>query len=167
MPLPISAFLTPKDYPLGETVFLGIDPATQFGHMGTGEGGVERVSSRGRVMVPVFDWTGWGLDEEAILVKVIVEAASANPLKVPSIEDLTRSFWTKISGVRAVLANPACRGMLQTPAEMVVSNEVPTDRVIVLKAASMVGYYVKQAARRNILVHNRQGLLSVQFYRSV
>jgi hypothetical protein len=165
MPTPISAFLTPKEYPLGETIFLDIDPATQFGHMGTGEGEIERVSSRGRVHVSVFDWRNWGLDEDAIIVKVLVAAASANPLKVSAIETLAPSFWAKTPGMRAVLVHPENTGRFEPPVEMVVSAEVPLDRVIILKAAPLVGYYVKQAARRNVLAHNKHGLLSVEFYR--
>lgn len=164
MPLPLSAFLTPKSFPLGETIFLDVDPATQFAHMGTGEGEVERVSSRGRVAVPVFDWRGWGLNEDAIIVKVLVAAASANPLKISSARDLSLSFWAKTPGVRALLTHPSNRGKFEPPVEVIVSEHVPADRVIVLKAATMAGYYVKQAARRNVLAHNKRGLLSVEFY---
>jgi hypothetical protein len=160
----ISDFLTHRDFSPREVIFLGIDPATQFGHMGDGEGGVERVSSQGRVMVPVYDWTGWGLDEEAILAKVLVAAASASPLKVPSLASIDASFWAKTPGVRAVLSHPET-GEFQSPVEVIASPEVPLDRVIVIKNAAMAGYYVKQAARRNVLAHSKMGLLSVEFFR--
>lgn len=160
----ISDFLTHADFPLGETIFLGIDPATQFGHMGSGEGEVERVSSQGRVLVPVYDWTGWGLDEEAILAKVLVAAAAASPLKVPSLGGIDASFWAWTPGVRAVLSHPET-GSFQSPVEVIASPEVPLDRIIVIKTPVMAGYYVKQAARRNVLAHSKMGLLSVEFYR--
>jgi hypothetical protein len=163
----IKQFLVRQEFPLGQSIFLPIDPATQFGYMGTGEGGVERVRSQGRVLVPVFDWRGWGLDEEAILFKVLVEAATASPLKVPQIEGLNQAFWAKNPGVRAVLCHPANVGRFDPPIDPEVSVQVPEDRVIILKAAPMVGYYVKQAARRNILAHNKHGLLSVEFFRPV
>jgi hypothetical protein len=162
----ISRFLTIKDFPLGTDIFLSVDPATQFGYVGSGDGGVIRVSSKGRVLVPVYDWLGWGLDEGAILVRVLVRAAAASPWKVPRMGALNQAFWAKVPGIRAVLSHPENKERFEAPAEVVVSPEVPKDRIIVLKASSMVGYYVKQAARRNILAHNKCGLLSVELYES-
>ena len=161
----IKRFLTPKEFSLGEDIFLPMDPATQFGYLGTGEGGVDRISSRGRVLVPVYDWRGWGLDEEAILIKVLVQAATASPLKVARIENINQAFWAKTPGIRVVISNPSNVGSFSAPVEVLSSVEVPGDRLIILKGSPMTGYYVKQAARRNILAHNKRGLLSVEFYR--
>jgi len=160
----IKRFLTPKVFPLGQDIFLPIDPSTQFGYMGTGEGGVERVSSQGRVQVQVYDWRGWGLDEEAILIKVLAEAAAANPLKVAKMSNLNTAFWAKIGGMQVAISHPDNVGAFQAPVEVLVSPEVPKDRLIVLKGSHMTGYYVKQEARRNILAHNKHGLLSIEFY---
>jgi len=158
----ISDFLTPTEHPLGEAIYLNIDPATRFGYMGTGEGNIKRVMSQGRVLVPVFDWTGWGLDEEAILARILVEAATASPLKTPSLGRIDAAFWARNPGARVVLSHPDNVGFT-APVEVIASPEVPLDRIIVVR--SLAGYYVMQAARRNILAHNKRGLLSVEFFR--
>lgn len=163
---PLSRFLTTASFDLSKTTTLTVDPATQFGFVGTESGGVERVRGTPQIIVPVYDWQAAGVTEDDVFANVLVEAAQANPLKVASPSDLRGPFWSQLRGIRALLINPALMGKFVIPLnfEVLKFEGVPENCAVVLKAADQAGYYIKQGHRRNILAHNKRGLVALQFY---
>ena len=162
----LSRFLTPASFELGKTTTLKVDPATQFGFIGTDVGGVERVRGTPQVIVPVYDWQATGVSEEEVFAKVLAEAAEASPLKVASPADLVGPFWAQLRGIRALLINPSMVGRFLVPIhfDVLKFEAVPENRAVVLKTPDLVGYHIKQGHRRNILVHNKWGVTALQFY---
>ena len=166
MPTKIASFLTTKLFPTNERVYLSMDPATQFGQVSNAEGEPERVQSVGRLIIPVYDWTAWKIEEDVLMARVMVVAAQANPLKVASVGNLDQPFWSAQRGVQAFLMNPALKGKFRMPLGLTVieSEEVPVKNLILIGPPALAGYYIKQGARRNILCHNKRGLTCIQLH---
>lgn len=162
----LSRYLATVEFDLNKTTTLKVDPATQFGFVGTSDGGVERVRGTPQVIVPVYDWQATGVSEEEVLAKVLVEAAETTPLKVTSPAELVGAFWSRLRGIKALLINPALMGkfMIPTHFDVLRIGAVPENRAVVLRTPDLVGYYIKQGHRRNILAHNKWGLTALQFY---
>lgn len=149
-----------REFRIGAAIYLPIDPATEFGFIGAPDGDPERVRRLDRIPVPVYPWAPLGLDEEAILARILVQGAAANPLKLGRLRDAKPKFWAPY---RALLRHPSVKVDKVDPRiPQIRSEEVPTDRVIVITGAHRP-IYVVSGNRRNVFVWNRMSLLSVEF----
>lgn len=154
----LADLLDRREWRLGTDIYLPMDPASEFGYIGDAEGNPERVRSRDRILVPVFPWQQLGMDEPDILARILVEAAKANPLKLPKLSAASPKFWKPYRGL---LRHPSIEVDAAIP--QVSSREVPRDRVIVLTGGALP-IYVMKGLRRNVFVWHRQSLLSVEFF---
>ena len=157
----IADILERHEVRLGPAIYLPMDPASEFGYIGGAEGDPERVRGQNRILVPVYPWKPLGLDEEAILASILVEASKSNPLKVGKLSDTRREFWRPY---RALLRHPTVE-VPSAAIPQVASEEVPRDGVIIITGTA-TPLYVVQGNRRNIFAWHRRSLISVEFFLS-
>ena len=161
----IASLLTRVTFTDHETPAVAVDPATRFVYV-AGPSGPERVDSAYRkVSVPMFDWPKMGVNEDDEIVKVFVEAAATNPMKVPSPAKVNDLFWVKNRGWKAILFNPALSGKFFLPDNIVIfmSALVPANQLILVGLPSAVGFYTVKGNMVGVATNRRQGLLQVQF----
>jgi hypothetical protein len=160
----LSDLLTPVVVPLEEMPFVAVDPATRFVYVAT-NGEPERVDSAfGRVVVPMHNWQApEGAETEEIL-KVLVAASVANPLKMPTPSSLDETFWVRQRGWKGLLFNPRLKGkfILRDRLTIVTSELIPADQVVLVGAQA--GFYVRQGTRRGVVSNRAQSLMQVQFF---
>lgn len=166
MPSKIAPFLTPKLFNIGERCYVNMDPATQFGFTTNAQGEPERVQGIGRVIIPVYDWAAMKFDEDTVMSGAMLQAAEANPLKLPSVSHLTQPFWSGQRGTQAFLMSPNMRGKFKLPLGIpaIDAPGFPMDRLVLIGPQALAGYFIKQGARMNILCHNKRGLTSIQLH---
>lgn len=138
-----------------------LNAGTGFGYIIGESGDVERVPGP-RVLVPVHNDIG---GDEGI-AKVLVAAATANPLKVGSPADLAGGlgFWQRIPTPQAILVPPKLVGRFFQPGfPMFPLDAVPEGQLVLLRSPMMVGYLVSQGPKTGIVAHCKEGCLAVQF----
>lgn len=160
----LSDFLTPLEYNPGEQTLVAVDPATRFVIMATQNGPERMDSSFRKVAVPTFDWSAKGVDEDDEIARVLVEASSMNPLKIPTPAALNETFWAGQRGVQAMLCNANLLGKFPIPdgPEVLTSDHVAANQLILI--GSGAGFYVRQGQRRGVVSNRSAALLQVQFY---
>jgi hypothetical protein len=161
----LASLLTRVNFQGHETPAVAVDPATRFVFL-AGPNGVERVDSAYRkVAVPMFDWQKMGVDEDAEIIKVLVEAAGTNPLKIVAPSKVDDIFWVKNRGWKAVLFNPALSGKFFIPDDLLIytSALVPENQLLLVGLPNAVGFYAVQGNTVGVVSNKRQGLLQIQF----
>ncbi len=161
----LAALLSRVTMAAHETAAVTVDHATRYTYL-AGPNGPERVDSFYRkVPVPMFDWQKMGVDEDAEITKVLVEAAGTNPLKVPNPSKVNDIFWVKNRGWKGLLFNPALTGKFFIPDDLLIytSPLVPENQLVLIGPPNAVGFYVVQGNTVGVLTNKRQGLLQVQF----
>ncbi len=148
-----------------ETPAVAVDPATRFVYL-TGPNGPERVDSAYRkVSVPMFDWQRMGVNEDEEIIKVLVEAAGTNPLKVASPAKVNDIFWVKNRGWKAIVFHPDLSGKFFLPDDLLIftSALVPANQFILVGPPSSAGFYAVKGNTVGVVTNRRQGLLQIQF----
>lgn len=161
----LASLLTKVTFQGHENPAVAVDPATRFVFR-AGPDGVERVDSAYRkVVVPMFDWQKLNVDEDVEIVKVLVEAAGTNPLKIPSPSKVDDIFWVKNRGWKAVLFNPSLSGKFFLPDDLLIytSTLVPENQILLVGQPNAVGFYAVKGNTVGVVTNKRQGLLQVQF----
>lgn len=161
----LSEALVLKTFTETESPFVSLNPSTKFGFVGDAEGQAVRVVGP-RVYVPVTDYRKEGIDEHGVIARVLVEMGASNPMNVPNADALKAEtgFWQKIPNPRAILVNPKSFGSYFQPGIQTFQlDAVPEGRLIVLRPANMVGYWVMQGHARGVVAHCKEGVLSVRF----
>lgn len=158
-------YLSQRTFRLDQETFCGVDPATVFGHVSGPNGEPIRVEVRARIPVPVYDWASQGVDEDERIAAVLVEAAQANPIKVPNLTSIDNVFWASYRNVQAALVCPDYEALLYVPRGVtkLVFPYLPKDRVVLMGPAAEAGLFVEQGSKKGVLTHNKRGLMSVQF----
>lgn len=161
----IAGLLTRVTFTDHETPAVAVDPVTRFAYL-AGPNGPERVDSAYRkVAVPMFDWPKMGVNEDDEIIKVLIEAAATNPMKVPSPAKVNDIFWVKNRGWKAILFNPALSGKFFLPDDLLIftSSLVPANQLILVGLPGAAGFYVVKGDTVGVVTNRRQGLLQVQF----
>lgn len=161
----LAGLLTKVKFADHESPAVSVDPATRYAFL-AGPDGVERVDSAYRkVPLPMFDWQKMGVNEDDEIIKVFVEAAGTNPMKVPSPAKVDDIFWVKNRGWKAVLFNPALSGKFFLPEDVLIftSALVPENQIILIGQPSAAGFYAVKGNTVGVITNKRQGLLQVQF----
>jgi len=152
--------LRPLSFEAHQHPFVNLNAGTGFGYV-LGPEGVERLPGP-RVLVPLLEDIG---GDEGI-AKVLVEAATANPLNVGSPKDLGESlgFWQKIPTPQALLVHPKFVGKFFQPGFSVFPLlAVPEGEIIILRPPLMVGYLVRHPTGTGVVAHCKEGMLTVRF----
>lgn len=161
----LAALLSRVTVAAHEAAAVTVDPATRYAYL-AGPNGPERVDSAYRkVPVPMFDWQKMHVDEDAEIIKVLVEAAGTNPLKVSNPSKVDDIFWVKNRGWKGLLFNPTLAGKFLIPDDLLIytSALVPENQLVLIGPPNAVGFYVVQGNTVGVLTNKRQGLLQVQF----
>lgn len=160
-------FLTRYTAPPNEPPRIAVEPGTRFGWVIGKDGEPLRVDSNyTRVVVPVYDFSAAGIDEDEPMAKVLVEASRQAPLKLALPKQVDPMFWIKNNRhMKLFIFHPDLLGQLFLPVGVPTfkSAQLPRNQVTCLGPAASAGYYVQHGHERGILAHDKKGLLGIQF----